>query len=1281
MQQQAINGRTREVRIGLVMYGGVSLAIYMNGIANELFRAVRGRGVYRLFKQLTDSDVVVDVVSGASAGGINGMFLAFALCNEREFGECADLWRQKGGISDLLREPGGDAAQQTSLLDSDGYYQSELAGAFAEMWKTRIPQGKDAPSAVQELDLFVAGTDFNGRKRTAVDSAAHVIDVKDHRVRFWLKHRAERKTQLNPCSDAFGRGGTHSSAGAADASPPEVGFEALARLARITSCFPGAFAHVEVNVPGARRDPKRVTSQHEREIGAKLGVWGALPEGTYHFLDGGILDNKPFTSTIEAIYYRMANRPVQRHLLYVEPDPERFQRQGTRVPTFLTSALDSLTRLPSYESIAGDLQQIAKHNDAIERYKRTCAELRNWVMPHAKASEKPEPAGVGREWSEAQAIYENARLESLVELAAEGLLDLQQSEEEAAEDAEPEKRKRLEEPKERMTQLRHAFDAELTRTRAGAKNRSDVDAILEAYDVQFRLRRLMHLTYVLMPPIRHPSQGTPAEKTPTRREAPTPAQQLSFDDRREALLQIGHRIALLEIVRAKVLRAIETSAADWQELDAKKVWGRLKQRLDAMLDVAGLPKPVRDALSGETSCQEQLGALSEALEQRVLQRQEATAPMTQSLLALADQGEEKLLGRFVVSAEAPDSAESQPHEKPQRPIEHEYQRFDALDQVLFPIQFVGDLYEQDIIRTVRVSPIDARRGCSRVEFADKVTGETLGHFGAFLKKSWRTNDILFGRLDGSCQLIETLLNPSWLLTTLEQPEQRQRVLTSFGISEEAAQKDAEQRTLGLKRWLLDPRNDVFPNAGEAVERVARALSALLDPSTLVANFEKEKTRGPTYEELLDALVEATHYSILQADYHQIITDSLEEQLRWQTANVKRAVNDTGSKVPAFDIEKRAFDHDLDPLAVLAAAHQFARDAKAKGQDSQSLARLLRESPVGREDPARDIPASVLIELAARSLLILRNCIVNSLGLERAAAVRRHRAYQVFVDWPLRAFHALAKLLRDRPVHGGVALGLLAYFSLAALIDVVFFPELIGQSGWRGYVAACTFVGLPLICLGAATTLVILTEYSWKALRTPTQRMARQLLISIAGLTLLLACGAVVYVAYAYVSNAINPVVEPLLARLALWPPEGFDRPGDVVVLAVLSALSFGIGKWTQRRLPASSSADSRAAQLGALPQPRYAGGALAEGGPVPAALAGDQPGEPSQRAEQRPDGEGSSRSPRSAPAHSAPAHSAPAHSTTALKGGSAAPAASERAGTPASTTQERSQPPPLRRTK
>jgi len=80
-----------EIRLGIVMYGGVSLAIYINGVAYEFFRAVRGQGIYKLVKALTDADIVVDIISGTSAGGINGILLAYALCNARDFSVCAQL--------------------------------------------------------------------------------------------------------------------------------------------------------------------------------------------------------------------------------------------------------------------------------------------------------------------------------------------------------------------------------------------------------------------------------------------------------------------------------------------------------------------------------------------------------------------------------------------------------------------------------------------------------------------------------------------------------------------------------------------------------------------------------------------------------------------------------------------------------------------------------------------------------------------------------------------------------------------------------------------------------------------------------------------------------------------------------------------------------------------------------------------------------------------------------------------------------------------------------------
>ena len=249
--------KSREVRAGLVLYGGVSLAVYIHGVTYEFFRAVRGRGFYRLLKALTDSDIVVDVISGTSAGGINGIMLAYALCNDRDFRSVADLWREDGDIRKLLRDP--NARRPTSLLDSEGYYQARLQRAFERMPDYKPEPGEDA-SVWSEMDVFITGTDIHGTWSTQFDDAGHPIDIKDHRAVFHLKHRAGRKCP-------FVRGPlTH---------------EALAKLSRVTSCFPGAFAPVHVrNVPADANSADGL-----------LQLWGALRREAF-FLDGMTLDYK-----------------------------------------------------------------------------------------------------------------------------------------------------------------------------------------------------------------------------------------------------------------------------------------------------------------------------------------------------------------------------------------------------------------------------------------------------------------------------------------------------------------------------------------------------------------------------------------------------------------------------------------------------------------------------------------------------------------------------------------------------------------------------------------------------------------------------------------------------------------------------------------------------------------------------------------------------------------------------------------------------------------------------
>ena len=81
MEASGYNPRT-EVRFAVVMYGGVSLAIYINGVAQELFRLVRATapnaawdglaiedgdlsGIEAVYREIggTDTRFVVDILS------------------------------------------------------------------------------------------------------------------------------------------------------------------------------------------------------------------------------------------------------------------------------------------------------------------------------------------------------------------------------------------------------------------------------------------------------------------------------------------------------------------------------------------------------------------------------------------------------------------------------------------------------------------------------------------------------------------------------------------------------------------------------------------------------------------------------------------------------------------------------------------------------------------------------------------------------------------------------------------------------------------------------------------------------------------------------------------------------------------------------------------------------------------------------------------------------------------------------------------------------------------
>ncbi len=120
--------RRRELRLALVCYGGVSLAVYMHGITKEVWKlsrasmrrhhaqpemlppaddseAVYGALLAALAPQV-DLSVTTDIIAGASAGGINGILLAQAIASGQSMEPLRGLWLE-GADSDRLLDPAG----------------------------------------------------------------------------------------------------------------------------------------------------------------------------------------------------------------------------------------------------------------------------------------------------------------------------------------------------------------------------------------------------------------------------------------------------------------------------------------------------------------------------------------------------------------------------------------------------------------------------------------------------------------------------------------------------------------------------------------------------------------------------------------------------------------------------------------------------------------------------------------------------------------------------------------------------------------------------------------------------------------------------------------------------------------------------------------------------------------------------------------------------------------------------------------------------------------------
>jgi predicted acylesterase/phospholipase RssA len=270
----------QEVRVAMALNGGVSLAVWMGGCAVELDRARRaGAGeetrIYDSLCRCFGRELVIDILTGASAGGINGALLSAAMVsgNRLDAGFVRSQWLDLGDLSDLLYPTTKEDPQ--ALMDGELFHKRLLrafeavlgvdpgAPGYAEC-ASGLPVRRSVPS------LDVTMTDVLGVEKRFKDAWGGELIAREHRPRFKFRERA------------------HFSA------------NALAAAARTSSSFPFAFAPWPVN-----GDPR---------------VLAGLSNPTYG-IDGGLLDNAPIEAALELIPSKPADSRVLRYVCYLNGDP------------------------------------------------------------------------------------------------------------------------------------------------------------------------------------------------------------------------------------------------------------------------------------------------------------------------------------------------------------------------------------------------------------------------------------------------------------------------------------------------------------------------------------------------------------------------------------------------------------------------------------------------------------------------------------------------------------------------------------------------------------------------------------------------------------------------------------------------------------------------------------------------------------------------------------------------------------------------------------------------
>lgn len=746
-----------EVRLAVVLYGGVSLAVYIHGVTREILNLIRASkllhaegvaatdvsdstAVYLdLLKSLApdiDLRIVIDLISGASAGGINGVMLARALAHDLPLDSHRDLWLANADVTQLsepaslvsrtlkaaiaplidrvlIRRFGRQVADPETLSKVRRFVQARwftppFSGRRFAGWMLDACDSMDAAGSAStsllppghRLDLFVTVTDYRGHRHSIALHDPPVVEETEHRriLAFTCRRALSGEIQSE-----FG--------------PDHV--PSLIFASRATACFPGAFMPATVaEMDGILSERGRAWPARETLLRDKLGVEGDLDQAaaTRYFIDGSVVMNKPFSPVIQALGDRPASREVVRRIIYVDPNPhaEGKQRGGEGTPGFFRTILASLAVIPRNEPIADDLLGIEAWNDRAKRMAEILSaadpEVERLVdsIVQADPENPPTIAEVGRFRSAANEAahrgagyaylsYQKLKLRGVCDRLSKLIAKLATTPEAPV----------------NVDVIAAAFDRWLAEDPAPPAR---IIRFLRGFDVDFRLRRVRFV-------IRRLNE--------------------LYRSGAETGADVGS--AAIDDLKGALYEAIERAAPRW---DPKLYRG-------APVEAAG--RLARAAAAGAEIDDTDFTALEDAM---------GLIPIDHTLDEIIS-----VMGFAFLPPVA------------RRAVAKAYVGFAFFDLITLPILQWTDMDEINEVLVDRISPDDA----DGLGAGITLRGTALMSFGAFFNRSWREHDFLWGRLNAAERCLDVIASAigARAAATLDTERLRGRLFLAILDSEEA----------------------------------------------------------------------------------------------------------------------------------------------------------------------------------------------------------------------------------------------------------------------------------------------------------------------------------------------------------------------------------------------------------------------------------------------------------------------------------------------------------------